>query len=224
MSLNDLREQDLYDNPTPRVPVCLVLDTSGSMMGEPIDELNKGVSLFFKSIESDPIAKYAAEISIVSFGGATANKVLDFNTVEKQEIPILEANGLTPMGSAITMALDILDRRKEEYSEAGVEYFQPWLVIMTDGIPTDSIEEVIKRTANLVNNRKLTVFPIGIGNEADMDILSKFSPGKPAAKLKDLDFTSLFEWLSQSVIDTSKCMAGETIQLKDPSTWMELDL
>ncbi|SHI98977.1 Uncharacterized conserved protein YegL, contains vWA domain of TerY type [Clostridium cavendishii DSM 21758] len=224
MNLNELREQDLYDNPTPRVPVCLVLDTSGSMMGEPIDELNKGVALFFKSIKDDPIAKYAAEISIINFGGAIANKVLDFTTVEKQKVPTLEAHGLTPMGSAITMALDILERRKEEYSEAGVEYFQPWLVIMTDGIPTDSIEEVIQRTVKLVNNRKLTVFPIGIGDEADMDILSKFSPGNAPAKLKDLDFTALFEWLSQSVIDTSKSMAGESINLKDPSTWMELDL
>ena len=45
MDNNLLRREDLVNNPTARVPVCLCLDISGSMDGDPIDELNKGVRL-----------------------------------------------------------------------------------------------------------------------------------------------------------------------------------
>ena len=64
-----VRLEDLVNNPTARVPVCLCLDTSGSMGGMPIDELNEGVRLFYEAIREDETALYSAEVSIVTFGG-----------------------------------------------------------------------------------------------------------------------------------------------------------
>ena len=54
--------EDLYDNPTPRVPVALCLDCSGSMYGAPIAELNEGVKTFYHAIDEDEIARFSAEI------------------------------------------------------------------------------------------------------------------------------------------------------------------
>ena len=48
-----IREKELFDNPTPRVPISLVLDISGSMDGEPINELNKGVQQFLKEMKEN---------------------------------------------------------------------------------------------------------------------------------------------------------------------------
>ena len=48
-----VRLEDLVNNPTARIPVCLCLDTSGSMCGMPIDELNEGVRLFYDAICED---------------------------------------------------------------------------------------------------------------------------------------------------------------------------
>ena len=45
-----IREEDLFNNPVPRVPIALVLDTSSSMTGAPIDELNSGVKMFYEEI------------------------------------------------------------------------------------------------------------------------------------------------------------------------------
>ena len=65
-----LRMEDLVNNPTARVPVCLCLDTSGSMDGDPIRELRAGVKLFYDAIRDDEVALYSAEICIVTFGGS----------------------------------------------------------------------------------------------------------------------------------------------------------
>lgn len=212
MSINEL-----VSNPTTRVPVCLCLDVSGSMGGSPINELNSGVRLFYDSIRDDEIAVYAAEICIVTFGDDSAEKLQDFSTLQSnQNPPHLNAGGMTPMGEAVNLALDLLEERKSQYQNNGVDYFQPWLVLMTDGAPNGSSSELqraINRTCDLINNKKLTIFPIGIGADADMNVLKQFSPKRPPLKLQGLKFKEFFSWLSKSVSTTSQSMPGDEVRL-----------
>jgi uncharacterized protein YegL len=237
-----LRLEDLVNNPTPRVPICLCLDTSGSMgavtgdyveTGETvfedgkvwnlvtggtsrIAELQEGINSFYAAIREDEIAVYSAEICIVEFNDE-ANCVLDFANVDRHnEIPELEAKGNTALGEGVNLALDLLEQRKKEYMEKGVDYYQPWLVIMTDGEANGSEQELtraIQRTCELVNERKLTVFPIGIGDEASLSTLQKLSPKRTPLKLQGLKFREFFSWLSQSVSRTSHSIPGESVPL-----------
>lgn len=211
-----LNLEDLENNPSTRVPVCLVLDTSGSMNGDPINELSEGMRLFYDAVRGDETALYSAEISVVTFGGCVTRKA-DFNTLEHQsEMPEFYANGGTPMGEAVNMALDMLEQRKSEYKASGVDYYQPWIVLMTDGMPNgdgSELSRAIQRTCDMVNERKLSVFPIGIGEEADMDVLAKFSPKRPPLKLQGLNFREFFAWLSKSVSKVSQSTPGDRIQL-----------
>lgn len=223
-----LRMEDLVNNPTARVPVCLCLDVSGSMDGAPISELNQGVKLFYDAIKDDEVAMYSAEVSVVVFGGSDAKCIVDFASLELQpNPPHLTASGMTPMGEAVNMALDLLEQRKEEYKDKGVDYYQPWLVLMTDGEPNgDSrkLQMAIERTCNMVNSKKLTVFPIGIGSSADMRTLAKFSPSRSPLKLQGLKFKEFFEWLSKSVSRTSQSTPGEhvTLDVEGIKGWGEL--
>ena len=192
-SFNILRVQDLVNNPTPRVPVVLCLDFSGSMgaveddgtlkdTGETvyedgqtwnivtggtsrISELKKGVELFYEAIREDEVAQYSAEICIVTFN-STVKCVEDFATIDRQpSLPEFIATGETYMGEGVNLALDLLEKRKKEYKDKGVDYYQPWLVLMTDGDANGNSGELARamsRTNDLINNRKLTIFPIGI--------------------------------------------------------------
>jgi uncharacterized protein YegL len=144
-----LRMDELVNNPTARVPVCLCLDTSSSMSGNPIEELNQGVEAFLTELKSDEVAQYSAEVAVVTFGGV-ASKALDFAALSSQTVPRLAADGGTPMGAGVEMALNLLEKRKREYADAGVDYYQPWLVLMTDGQPTDAIETAVARTVALL--------------------------------------------------------------------------
>lgn len=213
----DINRQEDTSNAVTRVPVCLCLDTSGSMGGAPIEELNKGVKLFFDAITKDEVASYAAEICIVTFGDKGARCIRKFDNVYQQsDIPVLEASGMTPMGEAVNIGLDKLAHKKKYYKARGIDYYQPWLVLMTDGHPNGSsleLETAIARTNRLAKAKKLTIFPIGIGDEADMETLTRFSPMRSPLKLRELRFKEFFEWLSKSVEEVSRSVLGEDVLL-----------
>lgn len=210
-----LRQEDLVENPTARVPICLVLDVSGSMSGAPIAELNEGVRLLFEAIRADEVAQYAAEICLVTFG-ESVTKAVEFMSIERQTVPTLSAAGATPMGEGVRLGLDLLEARKEDYKRAGVDYFQPWLVVMTDGEPTDDISAAASRIESLVSSKKLTVFPIGIGSGANMAKLGTLSPSRPPLRLQGLNFKEFFLWLSRSVSRVSQSTPGEAVELDVP--------
>lgn len=229
-----INKNDVIDtsNPSPRVPVCLCLDTSGSMGyggseygNSPIDELNEGVQLFYNSVREDETAYYSAEICIVTFGGSE-KLVEDFaNVYQVEKLAHFDANGGTPMGEAVNLALDRLEQRKNMYKQSGTDYYQPWLVLMTDGSPNGSTSELdrsIQRVNEMVSNRKLTVFPIGIGNDADMNVLKQYSPNRPPLKLKGMNFREFFTWLSQSVSRTSQSIPGDKVALGSVEGWATL--
>jgi len=213
-----LRQEELVENPTARLPVCLVLDTSASMTGAPITELQEGVNTFFAQLLADDVAKYSAEVAVVTFGG-NVDMAVDFAAVTRQTVPSLTAGGMTPMGEAVEKALELLQTRKDEYKRAGVDYYQPWLVIMTDGAPTDSISNASRLVDELVRGKKLAVFAIGIGKDADMNELAKLSGGRPPLKLKGLEFGQFFLWLSASVARVSQSVPGNKVDLDPVAAW-----
>lgn len=236
------------NNPTARVPICLCLDLSGSMdtieggnytnTGRKtiidgkeyniveggtsrLDELRSGLTLLFDAIKEDDMAVDAAEISIVGFDDE-AYTLLRFAHIEDQEIPTLETGNSTSMGEGVNLALDLLEERKRHYKDKGIQYYQPWLVLMTDGENNGSkseLERAVRRIKELVDLKKLSVFPIGIGNEADMTTLAKFSPKRRPLRLKGLKFKEFFEWLSQSVSKVSVSTPGEDVDLPPVSDW-----
>lgn len=209
-----IRTEDLLHNPTNRVPIVLCLDVSYSMSGQPITELNEGVRQFFQALKNDPIASVSAEVAIIAFHDGP-ELILDFQALERiNSVPILEPKGMTDLGGGVLESLACLNERKNEYQEAGVEYFQPWLVLMTDGGPTTSThQKAAAEVCQLESAGKLTVFPIGIGDGADMGVLATFSQKKPPLRLRGLNFQGFFEWLSKSVVRVSQSMPGEAVKI-----------
>lgn len=221
-----LRQKDLITNPTTRLPVCLCLDTSYSMSGDPIAELNKGVAFFFDAIKSDEIARYSVELSIITFD-SKAECILDFANIDRQIIPNLSVNGATSMGEGVELSLDLLEARKAEYSKKGVDYYQPWMVLMTDGHPTDDVSVAIDRVTKLATDKKLTLFSVAIGDSADISILKEFSTMKDNLVLKVTSaeyFKEFFDWLSQSVSVASQSVPGDKPTLPNPPPVIEIEL
>ncbi len=239
MASDKIRIQDLLDNPDPHVPVCLCLDTSGSMLttegGTPtkefieidnkryrvvtggttrLDTLEKGIRQFYDAIYEDENARYAAEISIVTFDDE-ARMVTDFSRVEyndvREEVPSLETHNRTSLGAGVNLALDLLEKRKEEYKEKGVDYFQPWLVIMTDGEDNGSVGELERargRIRDLVSQKKLSVFPFIIGTEAGIQTLESLSPEQKPMRINITQIKGLFSWLGKSIAQVSSQSIG----------------
>lgn len=195
-------------NPTTKLAVCLVLDCSPSMATSfwignqqiikppdslSIESLNEGIKHLLTALKDNEVTRHAIDISIITFSGE-AKTVLDFQTVENVDIPQLETDkerGGTSIGSAVALSLNQIETKIKEYQETGISYHRPWLVLVTDGHPTDhSHVEVAKLVRNQVFEQKLLVFSIGMGEDADTEVLTLLSPKSPPLQLEEIDFFS----------------------------------
>lgn len=253
MDPNFLDLAEFADNPEPRCPVALVLDTSGSMKGQAIQELNEALRSFSQELKGDRLASLRVEVALVTFGGGV--HVLDVRGVESKELiavnpkalvvksekkelpfdasrafitvdqfqpPFLDANGDTPMGEAVQRALELLRERKEIYKQNGLDYFRPWMFVITDGKPTDRGWEAVADQVRGEEGRKGVIF-YGVGVEgADMGSLKRFSDARPPLKLKGLAFKDLFQWLSKSLSAIAHSRPGEQAPLP-PVGWGQVD-
>ncbi len=216
-SLDDAVE--FADNPEPRCPCILLLDTSGSMHGARIDALNKGIKHFKEELNQDELAKKRAEVAVISFD-SSVKVVHDFVTADQFEPTELTADGLTQMGAAIEKALDMLSSRKSIYRNNGISYYRPWLFMITDGAPTDSdavMNRVKARIKDEEAKKSLAMFAVGVEN-ADMAKLSEIVVRSPL-KLKGLYFREMFSWLSNSITSVSQSQLGDQVPLLPPSGW-----
>lgn len=197
------------DNAAKRMLVVLVADTSYSMLdNSKIDDLNEGVSALIKELKNDNKAKDSVDMSIISFGG-NVNVVEKFGEIESVQTPHMSADGGTPMGEAVSLALKMLDARKQECNDNGIKYFIPVCVLMTDGQATDSIDQASVECKKLIAEGRLIVIPIAIGSDADMNQLSSFSTLSPKVITGNFSFLEFFKWLSSSI---SGATGGENLE------------
>ena len=251
-------DQDLINNTATRLPICLCIDVSDTMNlvlpnsgyttsnekgyndeGDPIvyvsggitriQSLITGLGAFKSELENDPVAGSSAEICIVSFSNR-AECLTDFCTANNFNIPEITASGMTDMGAGVNLALDKLEERKNLYKQLGIDYYQPMLVIFSDGGangPKSTFQEASRRACDLVNDRKLTVLPIAIGVEGEDETeisaalrsLKSFSPKNSPKSLNAIRFTEFFEWLSKSVSIKSSSQVGDIVKAPPTETW-----
>ncbi|MEH2385732.1 MAG: VWA domain-containing protein [Nostoc sp.] len=203
---------EFVENPENRCPVILLLDTSASMSGQPIQELNRGLAAFKEDVLKDSQASLSVEVAMITFG-SIAKLIQDFVTIDQFTPPILEVDGLTPMGAAIEYALDFLENRKQTYKDNGILYYRPWVFLITDGTPTDSWDSAAQRLREAEAQRRLSFFAVGV-KDADMNILKQISPPeRPPVMLNGLDFRELFVWLSASMKRVSSGKVGQAVAL-----------
>jgi uncharacterized protein YegL len=186
-----------------------------------MEELNEGVRQFIKSVKEDPIASSAVELCVVTFSD-DAKIVADFRELTSFDghLTLTAIRGRTNLGVGVNLALDLLEQRKAEYQKVGVEYYQPWMVLMTDGAPTtDTHLQAADRTSRLLAEKKLVVFSVGIGSKANMEVLALFSGKNKPKRLNGLNFSQFFDWLSRSVSVVSQSSLGDTPHLPPTSDW-----
>jgi uncharacterized protein YegL len=204
---------EFAENTEPRCPCLLLLDTSGSMRGKPIDELNAGIRQLRDELFADDMAQKRVEVAIIGFG--PVQTLSEFQTPDVFQPPTLAASGDTPIGAAIEAGLNLLDQRKQTYRNNGVTYYRPWIFLITDGGPTDYWQAAAERVRQGEASNHFSFFAVGVEG-ARMDILAQLTSREPL-KLQELRFRDLFKWLSNSLTSVSKSQVGTQVPLENPT-------
>ncbi len=231
-------DPEFVDNPEPRCPCVLLLDTSGSMNDErkvsqtltpvqkllsnalpvrtvrPIDELNAGLVAFRNQLMADELAVKRVEVSLVTFG--PVKRLTDFQTPDLFHPPRLTAEGDTPMGTAIERAIELVSERKAAYRQNGISYYRPWIFLISDGEPTDHWQRAAETVRAGEQAKSFAFFAVGVEG-ANFDILSRISLRQPL-RLDGLRFQEMFMWLSSSLSNVSRSKPGDDVPLKNPAT------
>jgi uncharacterized protein YegL len=208
---------EFAENPEPRCPCVLLLDTSGSMSGEPIEALGQGLQTFKAQLVRDPMACRRVEVAVVTFD-SEVKLAHDFVTAERFEPPRLTAQGQTFMGGAIHKALDMIQARKQQYRANGVAYYRPWVFMITDGEPQGEPESIVEAAAQRLKSdeaaKRVAFFAVGVEG-ANMQRLAQIVVRTPV-KLVGLNFTEMFVWLSRSMEKVAQSRTDEQVALPPP--------
>ena len=188
------------------LPVILMADVSGSMAADgKIDALNSAVAEMQAAFAEEEDGRAEIHLAIVTFGGTASLHVPLTPAGDVQWAP-MQASGQTPMGAALDIVTGLVEDRDRVPSRA----YRPTIVLVSDGLPNDEWEGPLKRLLGSERAAKAQRFALGIGADADHDVLRKFLDD-PEARVFEAhearEIRKFFRWVTMSV--TSRSRSGQ---------------
>lgn len=184
-----------------RLPVYILLDTSGSMYGEPIEAVKNGLQIMLSALRGNPYALETAYLSIITFN-STAQQVVPLTELSAIQQPEINASGCTALGAALSLVTQKANTEVHKSTNDVKGDWKPLVFIMSDGEPTDDLQKGI----NDFNSRKWgIVVACAAGNGANTDSLKRITEN--VVKLdttSSKDMEAYFKWISDSVGTSSE--------------------
>ena len=184
-----------------RLPVYLLLDTSGSMSGEPIEAVKNGVQVLVSTLRQDPYALETAYISVLTFD-SIAQQIVPLTDLAAFQAPSISASGGTSLGAGLKLLAECIDREVLRSTPERKGDWKPLVFIMTDGGPTDQWQNGLTE----FKKRKIGItVACAAGGAADINILKQIT--EVVVTLDTADSTTIkafFKWVSASIGTSSQ--------------------
>jgi len=183
-----------------RLPVYLLLDTSGSMSGEPIEAVKNGVQMMLHSLRQNPQAIETAYVSIITFD-SEAKQIVPLTDLASFQMVDIKAQSTTSLGAALGLLADKMELEITKTTTDKKGDWKPLTFLMTDGVPTDDWQAGFNKLKNV--NKGLIV-GCAAGSGADDAILKQITSS--VVRLDNADSESIskfFQWVTASISTTS---------------------
>lgn len=201
-----------------RLPVYILIDTSGSMKGEPIESVKVGLADMIASLRLDPFALETAYISIITYD-REVKQILPLTELESLQLPDIQVpeSGPTFMGAALELLCNRYDAEVNMGTTDQKGDWMPLLFILTDGKPSDiqAYDEVISK----VKKHQFTnIVACAAGPKAKTEPLKKLTDHVFTLDTMDSNsFKKFFQWVSINVIGGGKTMGiSDQVELPAP--------
>lgn len=182
-----------------KLPVVLLLDVSGSMSGEKIDSLYDATIDMIETFAAAQAKEQIIDVAIITFGESVElhTRYTPVKDLQARGISRFRASGLTPMGTALRMAKDMIDDKNETPSRI----YRPAVVLVSDGAPNDDWKKPMDDFINNGRSAKCQRFAVAIGNDADRSVLERFTKDPDAVLFAEdaKDISEQFKTISMSI-------------------------
>jgi uncharacterized protein YegL len=194
-----------------RLPVYLLLDTSGSMQGEPITSVNVGLRSMMAALRQSPYALESVHMSVVTFD-INVNEVLPLTPLESVNMPEITcpSSGATMLGAGLEAIVEKVHKEVKKSTQDMKGDWRPLLFIMTDGKPSDTMafNEAIPRIKAC---KFATIVACAAGPKSDPKALSQLTDQVVHMDTMDGNtFSSFFQWVTNTVNSGSTSMGATT--------------
>lgn len=183
-----------------RLPVYLLIDSSGSMQGEPIHAVNVGISAMLSALRQDPYALESVYISLITFD-REIKELLPLTPLESAQFSEIELpkSGATHMGEALEFVVDKVSKNVIKSSDTTKGDFRPMLFIMTDGSPSDLM--VFKESLPKVKASNFAeIIACAAGPKANPEFLKQLTSNVVVLdNMESSAFSQFFKWVSDSI-------------------------
>jgi uncharacterized protein YegL len=196
-----------------KLPVYLLLDTSGSMSGEPIEAVQNGLAMLRTALNNEPQALETVYISIITFNDH-AQQDTPLTGLGQFQIPQLSAGGCTALGAALKLVSERAESEVAKNTPEAKGDWKPMVFLMTDGEPTDDISEGL---AAFKKRKWGVVVACAAGMNANEKVLESITDTVVRLDTASSgEFKALFQWISQSVVSGSRSAgAGQELTSAD---------
>lgn len=202
-----------------RLPVYLLLDCSGSMMGEPIEAVKQGVKALLSELRGDPQALETAYLSVITFD-SSARQITPLTELMQFKEPEISAGGATALGEALNVLIDCVNNEVRKSTETQKGDWRPLVFILTDGSPTD-IEAFNQAVQKIKSLKVANIIACAAGSSANTFYLKQITESVLMMNtLSAGDMAQFFTWMSGSIITMSSkslnAKPGSAIELPPP--------
>lgn len=205
------------------LPVYILIDTSGSMKGEPIESVKVGLTDMIATLRQNAFALETVCISIITYN-SEVKQILPLTELEHLQIPDLGVPaGATLLGKALGMLYERVGVEVKKGTPEQKGDWRPLLFILTDGKPSDTFEykQNIPRIKSL---NFANIVACAAGPKAKVEPLQQLTD--QVFRLETVDVTSFkkfFEWITV-VTEVGGKSVGTTSTIELPSPPEEINI